>query len=104
MHRKRIASLIRSPQPYNIFAITKCTPLKPSRTRDTSSVLMTVGICFPLFEQVQSLLLTVERLQWDYSHLPVREEVVDVPEDAKVCACCGLLLETIGHKHLHTNS
>ena len=31
----------------------------------------------------------------DYSHLPAREQVVDVPEDARVCGCCGLPLE--GH-------
>ena len=37
----------------------------------------------------------------DYSHLPVREEVVDVSEDAKVCACCGLPLESIGHSDDH---
>ena len=26
----------------------------------------------------------------DYSHLPARIQEVDVPDDAKVCACCGL--------------
>jgi transposase len=33
----------------------------------------------------------------DYSHLPVRIEELDVPDDAKVCACCGLPLEALGH-------
>ena len=33
----------------------------------------------------------------DYSHLPVREEVLDVPEESKVCGCCGLPMESIGH-------
>ncbi len=33
----------------------------------------------------------------DYSHLPVRIEEVDVPDDAKVCGCCGLPLEGLGH-------
>lgn len=37
----------------------------------------------------------------DYSHLPVREEVVDLPDEAKVCACCGLPLESIGHGDDH---
>ena len=37
----------------------------------------------------------------DYSHLPVREEAVDLPEAAKVCACCGLPLESIGHGDDH---
>ena len=37
----------------------------------------------------------------DYSHLPVREEVVDLPDEAKVCACCGLPLENIGHSDDH---
>ena len=32
----------------------------------------------------------------DYSHLPVRIHEVDVPDDAKVCACCGLPLEGLG--------
>ena len=32
----------------------------------------------------------------DYSHLPSRETVVDLPEEAKVCAGCGLPLESIG--------
>lgn len=32
----------------------------------------------------------------DYSHLPVREQVVDVPEAARVCGCCGLPLEGLG--------
>jgi regulator of replication initiation timing len=29
----------------------------------------------------------------DYSHRPARIQEVDVPDDAKVCACCGLPLE-----------
>ena len=33
----------------------------------------------------------------DYSHLPVRIEELDVSDDAKVCACCGLPLEALGH-------
>ena len=33
----------------------------------------------------------------DYSHLPVRIEELDVPDDAKVCVCCGLPLEALGH-------
>ena len=37
----------------------------------------------------------------DYSHLPVREEVVDLPDEAKVCACCGLPLENIGYGDDH---
>ena len=32
----------------------------------------------------------------DYSHLPVREELIDLPEDAKVCACCGKPLADLG--------
>ena len=32
----------------------------------------------------------------DYSHLPARIQEVDVPDDAKVCACCGLPLEGLG--------
>lgn len=32
----------------------------------------------------------------DYSHLPVREETVDVPDEAKVCACCGKPLAGLG--------
>jgi transposase len=32
----------------------------------------------------------------DYSHLPVREEAVDVPDDAKLCSCCGKPLEDLG--------
>jgi transposase len=32
----------------------------------------------------------------DYSHLPVREELIDVSEEAKVCACCGKPLADIG--------
>ena len=37
----------------------------------------------------------------DYSHLPVREEVLDVPEESKVCGCCGLPMESIGHSDEH---
>ena len=33
----------------------------------------------------------------DCSHLPVRIEELDVPDDAKVCVCCGLPLEALGH-------
>ena len=33
----------------------------------------------------------------DYSQLPVREEVVDVAEQEKLCTCCGLSLESIGY-------
>jgi transposase len=32
----------------------------------------------------------------DYSHLPVRQETVDLPEDARICACCGKLLADLG--------
>jgi transposase len=32
----------------------------------------------------------------DYSHLPAREEPVDLPEAAKVCACCGKPLADLG--------
>ena len=32
----------------------------------------------------------------DDSHLPARIQEVDVPNDAKVCACCGLPLEGLG--------
>lgn len=32
----------------------------------------------------------------DYSDLPVREETVDVPDDAKVCGCCGKPLADLG--------
>lgn len=34
----------------------------------------------------------------DYSHLPVREERIDLPEEAKVCQCCGKPLEDLGHR------
>jgi len=34
----------------------------------------------------------------DYSHLPVREKLIDLPEDAKVCACCGKPLADLGHR------
>jgi len=37
----------------------------------------------------------------DYSHLPTREETVDAPEAAKVCACCGLPLESAGYGDDH---
>jgi len=37
----------------------------------------------------------------DYSQLPVREEVVDVAEQEKRCACCGLSLESIGYGDDH---
>jgi len=33
----------------------------------------------------------------DYSHLPAREEQIDLPDEAKVCACCGKPLEDLGH-------
>ncbi len=32
----------------------------------------------------------------DYSHIPAREEQVDLPETAKVCACCGKPLADLG--------
>ena len=32
----------------------------------------------------------------DYSQLPVRLDVVDVPDQEKLCPCCGLSLESIG--------
>ena len=35
----------------------------------------------------------------DYSHLPVREELIDLPEDAKVCDCCGKPLTDLGHRN-----
>ena len=35
----------------------------------------------------------------DYSHLPVRQETVDLPEDALVWACCGKPFEDLGHSH-----
>ena len=34
----------------------------------------------------------------DYSHLPVREEIIDLPEDAQVCDCCGKPLADLGHR------
>jgi transposase len=37
----------------------------------------------------------------DYSHLPAREQTVDVPSEAQVCACCGLPLEGIGYGDDH---
>ncbi len=33
----------------------------------------------------------------DYSHLPAREEQIDLPDEAKVCACCGKPLEDLGY-------
>jgi transposase len=32
----------------------------------------------------------------DHSHLPAREELIDVPADAKVCDCCGKPLADLG--------
>jgi transposase len=32
----------------------------------------------------------------DYSHLPAREEQIDLPDDEKVCPCCGKPLEDLG--------
>ncbi|MCA1677037.1 MAG: IS66 family transposase, partial [Actinobacteria bacterium] len=32
----------------------------------------------------------------DYSHLDTREEIHDVPAEARVCACCGLGFEFLG--------
>jgi len=32
----------------------------------------------------------------DYSHLPAREELLDLSADAKVCACCGKPLADLG--------
>ncbi|MEO8271865.1 MAG: IS66 family transposase, partial [Aureliella sp.] len=32
----------------------------------------------------------------DYSHLPTRHEQIDLPEEAKVCACCGKPLAGLG--------
>jgi transposase len=34
----------------------------------------------------------------DYSHLPVREEHVDLPDNAKVCDCCGKPFADLGHR------
>ncbi len=33
----------------------------------------------------------------DYSHLPVREELIDLAEDAKICAYCGKPLADLGY-------
>jgi transposase len=33
----------------------------------------------------------------DYSHLSEREEQIDLPDDAKVCACCGKPLADLGY-------
>ena len=33
----------------------------------------------------------------DYSHLPARETKIDLPEDAKVCDCCGKPLADLGY-------
>jgi len=38
----------------------------------------------------------------DYSHLPEREERIDLPEGAKVCACCGKPLEDLGQDEDNT--
>ena len=32
----------------------------------------------------------------DHSHLPVSEDVIDLPEEEKVCACCGLPITDLG--------
>ncbi len=32
----------------------------------------------------------------DYSHLPVRETILDLPPEDRVCACCGKPLEDLG--------
>jgi transposase len=32
----------------------------------------------------------------DYSHLPEREEQIDLPEDATICTCCGKPLADLG--------
>jgi len=32
-----------------------------------------------------------------YSHLPAREQQIDLPEDSKVCDCCGKPLADLGH-------
>ena len=32
----------------------------------------------------------------DLSHLPAREETIDLPDEAKVCACCGLPFADLG--------
>ena len=33
----------------------------------------------------------------DYSHLSEREEQIDLPDDAKICACCGKPLADLGY-------
>jgi len=33
----------------------------------------------------------------DYTHLPARDEQIDLPEDSKVCDCCGKPLADLGH-------
>ena len=35
----------------------------------------------------------------DYSHLPIRETQIDLPEDAKVCDHCGKPLADLGHSN-----
>jgi len=35
----------------------------------------------------------------DYSHLPTRDELINVPEDDKVCACCGKPLADRWKRH-----
>ena len=34
----------------------------------------------------------------DYSHLPIREELIDLSEDAKICDCCGKPLADLGQR------
>jgi len=34
----------------------------------------------------------------DYSHLPLRQQIVDVPESQKLCGCCGKPLADLGCK------
>ena len=34
----------------------------------------------------------------DYSHLPVLEEPIDLPDDAQVCGCCGKPLADLGYR------
>jgi transposase len=33
----------------------------------------------------------------DYSHWPIREEWIDLPDEDQVCACCGQPLADLGH-------
>ena len=37
-----------------------------------------------------------QRFRLRNSHLPAHIQEVDIPDDAKVCACCGLSLEGLG--------